>query len=131
PEILEASLNLVTYRGELQGIGAASRVMFGKAPHGIDSAEAVVLTALIRSPNARRESVAIRANALSRALGSYGPSQAAIAPALESAFVRSSEYARVALAPHLAERLLHGDSGRCTLDRELQRFVIDTLHRQI
>ena len=28
-EILEAYLNLVTYRGELQGIGAASRVMFG------------------------------------------------------------------------------------------------------
>src|ERR1700719_362776 len=132
-EILEAYLNLVTYRGELQGIGATSRVMFGKAPQGIDSAEAVVLAALIRSPNARRESVAIRANALSRALGSYGPSQAAIAPALESAFVRSSEYARVALAPHLAERLLHGESGstRCTLDRELQRFVIDTLHRQI
>src|SRR5271157_1027588 len=28
PQILEAYLNLVTYRGELQGIGAASRVMF-------------------------------------------------------------------------------------------------------
>ena len=39
----------------------------------------------------------------------------------------------VALAPHLAERLLAGESGsaRCTLDRELQRFVIDTLRRQI
>ena len=74
-EILEAYLNLVTYRGELQGIGAASRVMFGKAPHGIDSAEAVVLAALIRAPNARRESVAIRANALSRALGSPGLSR--------------------------------------------------------
>jgi penicillin-binding protein 1C len=133
PEILEAYLNLVTYRGELQGIGSASRVMFGKAPHGIDSAEAVVLAALIRAPNAHRESVAIRANALSCALGSNGPSQVAIASALESAFVRSSDYARIALAPHLAERLLHGERGsaRCTLDHELQRFVIDTLHRQI
>src|SRR5579863_923461 len=64
PEILEAYLNLVTYRGELQGIGAAARVMFGKAPHGIDSAEAVVLAALIRAPNAPREIVARRANAL-------------------------------------------------------------------
>lgn len=133
PEILEAYLNLVTYRGELQGIGAASRVMFGKAPHGIDSAEAVVLTALIRAPNARRESVAIRANALSHALGSNGPSQVAVASALERAFSGNSDYARIALAPHLAERLLHGESGsaQCTLDRELQRFVIDTLHRQI
>ena len=133
PEILEAYLNLVTYRGELQGIGAASRVMFGKEPHGIDSAEAVVLAALIRAPNARRESVAIRANALSRALGSNGPSRVAIASALDGAFSTSSDYARIALAPHLAERLFHGESGsaRCTLDRELQRFVIDTLHRQI
>jgi penicillin-binding protein 1C len=133
PEILEAYLNLVTYRGELQGIGAASRMMFGKAPHGIDSAEAVVLAALIRAPNARRESVAIRANALSRALGSYGPSQASIASTLDSAFSRSSDYARIALAPHLAERLLQSESGsaRCTLDRELQLFVIDSLHRQI
>jgi penicillin-binding protein 1C len=133
PEILEAYLNLVTYRGELQGIGAASRVMFGKAPHGIDSAEAVVLAALIRAPNARRQSVAIRANALSRTLGSNGSSQVAIASALENAFARGSDYARIALAQHLAERLLHGESGsaRCTLDRELQRFVIDTLHRQI
>jgi penicillin-binding protein 1C len=133
-EILEAYLNLVTYRGELQGVAAASRVMFGKAPQGIDSAEAVVLAALIRAPNARRESVAIRANALSRALGSAGPSQAAMAPALESAFSsRRGDYARVALAPHLAERLLNNGSGsaRCTLDRDLQRFVIDTLRRQI
>jgi penicillin-binding protein 1C len=133
-EILEAYLNLVTYRGELQGIGAASRVMFGKAPHGIDSAESVVLAALIRAPNARRESVAIRANALSRSLGSYGLSRAAIASSLDRAFSsHGSDYARIALAPHLAQRLLNGGSGsaRCTLDRELQRFVIDALHRQI
>ncbi len=93
-----------------------------------------MLAALIRAPNARRESVATRANALSRALGSYGPSRAAIASSLDSAFsVRGGDYARVALAPHLAERLLNGETGsaRCTLDRELQRFVIDTLHRQI
>src|SRR6202035_1158354 len=98
PEILEAYLNLVTYRGELQGIGAASRAMFGKAPHGIDSAEAVVLAALIRAPNARRESVAIRANVLSRVFGSSVPSRGAIASSLDSAFSsRGSEYARVAL----------------------------------
>ena len=133
-EILEAYLNLVTYRGELQGVAAASRVMFGKLPHGIDSAEAVVLAGLIRAPNARRESVAIRANAFSRVRGSSRLSRSAIAAALDSAFSsRGSDYARIALAPHLAERLLNGGntSARCTLDRELQRFVIDTLHRQI
>ena len=133
-EILEAYLNLVTYRGELQGIAATSRVMFAKAPHGIDSAEAVVLASLIRAPNARREVVATRADALSRLLGSSAPSRAAVATAVGKAFSnRGNEYARIALAPHLAERLLHGENGpvRCTLDRDLQSFVIDTLHRQI
>ncbi len=133
PEILEAYLNLVTYRGELQGISAASRVMFGKAPHGIDSAEAVVLAAMIRAPNASRAAVAIRVNALSRAVGASHPLPDAIAAALNSAFASRGQYARVALAPHLAERLLHSGSGsvRCTLDRDLQSFSRDALHRQI
>ena len=133
-EILEGYLNLVTYHGELRGVAAASAVMFGKAPQGIDSAEAVVLAALIRAPSARRESVALRANALSRELGASSPSREQIAAALEHAFAsRGGGYARVALAPHLAERLLRGQAGsvRCTLDRELQRFVVDTLRRQI
>ena len=134
PEVLEAYLNLVTYHGELQGIGAASRVMFGKAPHGIDSAEAAVLAALIRAPNAQQESVTIRANALSHAMGPSRPSRAAIKTALNSAFAsRRDWYARIALAPQLAERLLHGASGSapCTIDRDLQRFVIETLRRQV
>ena len=134
PQILEAYLNLVTYRGELQGIAAASSVMFGKAPQGIDSAEAAVLAALIRAPNARRETVAIRANALSHSMGSSSSSSDAIAAALDNAFAsRRNPSAHIALAPQLAERLLgrQSSSARCTLDRDLQRFVIETLRRQI
>ena len=134
PQILEAYLNLVTYRGELQGIAAASSVMFGKAPQGIDSAEAAVLAALIRAPNARRETVAIRANALSHSMGSSSSSPDDIAAALDNAFAsRRNPSAHIALAPQLAERLLgrQSSSARCTLDRDLQRFVIETLRRQI
>src|SRR6202046_4332488 len=134
PQILEAYLNLVTYRGELQGIGAASSVMFGKAPQGIDSAEAAVLAALIRAPNAGRETVAIRANALSHSMGSSSSSPDAIAAVLDNAFAsRRNPAARIALAPQLAERLLDGQSSsaRCTLARGRQRFVIETLRRQI
>lgn len=133
-EILEAYLNMVTYRGELQGIGAASRVLFGKAPNGIDSAEAVLMASLIRAPNARRETVATRSDALSRSLGALGPSRDAVATAVGQVFAnRSSEYARITLAPHLAQRMLRGENGdvRCTLDRDLQRFVVDALHGQI
>ena len=51
-EVLEAYLNLVTFRGELQGITAASLGLFGKRPHGLNPVESVILASLIRSPNA-------------------------------------------------------------------------------
>ena len=38
-QILEAYLNLSTFRGELQGIAAASRGLFGKSPDGLDERE--------------------------------------------------------------------------------------------
>ena len=50
--MLEAYLNLVFFRREYQGVGAACRALFGKAPHGMNAAESLVLAALIRSPNA-------------------------------------------------------------------------------
>ena len=64
PEILEAYLNLVSFRGELEGVAAASSVLFGKAPHGLGAAEGAVLAALLRAPNAGLEAVARRAWAL-------------------------------------------------------------------
>lgn len=133
-EILEAYLNLVTYRGELQGIGAASRVMFGKLPDGLDASESVALAAMIRAPNAHRGMVLRRAQHLSREFRSDAPSNDAVERAVEHAFANSpSAFARVTLAPHLAERMLRNDGGRarCTLDRELQRFAADTLRRHV
>src|ERR1039457_4930207 len=50
-EILEAYLNLVTFRGELQGIAAASRGLFDKEPTGLDDSESCLLAVLIQSPN--------------------------------------------------------------------------------
>ena len=51
-QILEAYLNLVFFRGGLQGIAAAARGLFDKTPHGLDDYESLLLAALIRSPNA-------------------------------------------------------------------------------
>ena len=36
-------LNLVSFRGELQGIALASRGLFDKKPHGLDTSESVIL----------------------------------------------------------------------------------------
>ena len=60
-EILEAYLNLVTFRGELQGVAAMSHGLYGKAPHGLNRREAAIAAALIRGPNADPRRVADRA----------------------------------------------------------------------
>ena len=60
-QILEAYLNLVPFRGELVGIDALSRSLYGKAPHGLDAQEAAVAAALVRAPNASAQRVAQRA----------------------------------------------------------------------
>jgi penicillin-binding protein 1C len=59
-EILEAYLNLVSFRGELKGIRSASRVLFQKEPSGLTEEEGIVLSALIRSPNATDEKLMAR-----------------------------------------------------------------------
>jgi len=132
-EILESYLNMVTWRGELQGIGAASRVMFGKAPHGLDRAEAVVLASLLRAPNANRAAVEERALRL-RQDTAGAPSERDVAAAIDAAFAHNpSSFARLALAPHLAQRLMPEGSAqaRCTLDRDLQRVAADALRHQV
>ena len=60
-QILEAYLNLVSFRGELVGIHALSRVLFGKHPSGLSQREAAIAVALIRGPNATPARVAERA----------------------------------------------------------------------
>ncbi len=138
-EILEAYLNRVTFRGELQGVAAASSILFGKAPHGITDAEAAVLAALIRGPNAGPAAVGRRVMALLKALGkSIGDEEiaGALARSLE---IPSGEGPRVALAPHVARRLLGpvGESSaavqpvRSTLDGALQRFAADVMRRHL
>ena len=68
-EILEAYLNLITFRGELRGIAAASRGLFGKDPHGLDRSESLILASFIRSPNAPRRRSCRRASHLKQSMG--------------------------------------------------------------
>ncbi len=74
-QILEAYLNLVPFRGEIVGIDALSRSLFGKAAQGLDAREAAIAAALVRAPNARAELVARRACTVLQALQPQGPGQ--------------------------------------------------------
>jgi penicillin-binding protein 1C len=143
PQILEAYLNLVTYRGEIEGVNAASRVMFGKTPDGIDAGEALVLAALIKAPNAHAAALARRVEALRIAIGhsaqppdvsSERVSSAQASSTVDRALAaRARDFTRVTLAPRVAEQLLRDGhlTAQSTLDRDLQAFALDALRRHV
>ncbi len=130
-QILEAWLNLTPFRGELEGIDAAARSLFGKRAAGLDRIESALTAALVRAPNAAASRVARRACALlereERAcLIAQGLAAAGLRP------VRSSLDLDGA-APHLARKLLKepGERLKSTLDARLQRYAVETLRRHL
>jgi penicillin-binding protein 1C len=157
-QILEAYLNTVPFRGEIVGIDALSRTLFGKAPSGLDAREAAVASALVRAPNAKPAVAAQRACEVLRAME---PQQKVDCEALDmftsAAVQRRAFDANEGIAPHAARRVLReprdADAGtaptpalpqrgrekdngkdaevRTTLRAPLQRFALDTLHRHL
>lgn len=123
--ILEAYLNLVTFRGELQGIAAASWGLFRKAPGGLNKAESVILASLIRSPNAPAEMVVKRACLLAARLDLQKRADEITALGKESLTRPYCLKPRICLAPHVAVQVLRpGDKKKaCTIDGRLQRFA--------
>ncbi|MBF0153510.1 MAG: penicillin-binding protein 1C [Magnetococcales bacterium] len=138
-QILEGYLNLVSFRGEVRGIQAASRTLFDKLPSGLETPEALLLTALLRSPNASARKTAERACVLARRHTPDIP-----CPLLQELAARSLAGSlppvrpEASLAPHAAQWLLAhraADDNRrqviTTLDASLQRFASDTLTRHL
>ncbi len=134
-EILEAYLNLVPFRGELQGIAAASRGLLGKDPHGLDRSESLILASLIRSPNASPEEVARRGSSLGEAMKWPSGNQEMLLKVRQvfegPKFLRP----QLALAPQVARKLLgerpHKPATVCTLERNLQRFTQESLRQHL
>ena len=132
-QILEAYLNMAAWRGEIQGVSAASRIMFAKAPHGITASEAIVMAALLRAPNAGHGAVLHRALVLRSAMRS-SPGDDEVSAAVDRALAsRANVFTRVTLAPHVAARLMTNGTvlARCTLDRDLQQFAAESLRRHV
>jgi penicillin-binding protein 1C len=137
-QILEAYLNLATFRSELQGISSASRAIFGKDPHGLDPIESAFLAVLLRAPNAVAERAAARATQLAGSLG------VRVSPAEmtgRAARILSGPYhppLSADFAPHAARLLVQArnEGGRdrpivSSLDRDLQHFAAQTLKEQL
>ncbi|MCD2519072.1 penicillin-binding protein 1C [Massilia sp. G4R7] len=130
-QILEAYLNLVSFRGELQGVGAASKALFGKAPSGLDVAEATILAALLRAPSAPQKQVAQRACQLAAELKSATGCQAI---AWRAAVALARPAAPAAQKVPQAWRALLGKAGvnvRTTLDAAMQDAAREALRRHV
>ena len=159
-QILEAYLNLVSFRGELVGIDALSRTLFGKAANGLDEREAAVAAALVRGPNAKVAQVSMRACGVLKlmqksdaptlvasrialppegaSLARGGPSSRADCESLDlfttGALQRKAFDAIEGIAPHLARRLVaqeKGQAAQSTLRAPLQRFAVQTLQQHL
>jgi len=138
-QILEAYLNLVSFRGELVGVHALSRVLFGKHPSGLNQGEAAIAVALIRAPNAKPAKVSERACAILKEQqapqecnGLQGRTELVLARATAKGEVSGAATAPQ-LAPHLGRKLLK-DAGKpvySTIDAATQRFASDALRRQL
>ena len=108
-QILEAYLNLVPFRGELVGIDALSRTLFGKAAHGLDAREAAVAAALVRAPNATPARVARRACEVLREMAPSDAERRRVDCAATDMFTSAALQRRAfdpseGIAPHIARR---------------------------
>nr|WP_306604457.1 penicillin-binding protein 1C [Azonexus sp.] len=134
-QIIEAYLNLVAFRGELQGVGAMSRALFGKWPHGLDYRESALAAALLRAPNSAPGVVAQRACTLLGELQQADECRGleAFAALSLNGKLRESKQDAPQIAPHLAHKLLPqaGGNQRSSLDADLQAFATSALRRQL
>jgi penicillin-binding protein 1C len=138
-QILEAYLNLTSFRGELTGIDAASRGLFGQAPSGLAAEDGALLAALVRAPNAPPTIVGRRACALLQARAPLPPS------GCERVLVRAQATLKPPYglppianeAPHLARQLFAESapatrvSIRTTLRADLQRVAIGSMQTHL
>jgi penicillin-binding protein 1C len=133
-EVLEAYLNLVPFRGELVGIDALSRTLFGKATHGLDAQEAAIAAALVRAPNASPAQVTRRACGVLKLLEQRSACDG-LDMAVAAALQRKAHAASEGIAPHLARIVVRQDPHAhrivTTLRADVQRHAVLTLQQQL
>ena len=131
-DLLEAYLNLAPFGRNVQGVGAATRLFFGKPPSRVTLGEAVTLAVIPQSParagRGQRKLLQARARLVALWLGHHRASDSECRQ-LESPIPARAEFTMPWLAPHFVDALLAGGAGSrparidTTLDVGLQRLV--------
>ncbi len=139
PQILEAYFNLVSFRGELQGVAVASAAFYRKNPHGLNLEESSLLAVLLREPGATTDRAARRATHLLQTMNQ----PASLSHLEELVQTALHHYQPVNLEPGFAplavRRILQdypglgkqGQDVQTTLDGPLQRYALEVLQRQL
>src|SRR5207245_4072665 len=128
-EILEAYLKLAPYGRNIEGVGAASQIYFGKTAAGLSGPEAVALSVIPQSPTRRSLSADRDNRSVNIAQNNwYDRANAAndseFSARLFSARAKTNEKL---LAPQFVRQVLENDKSRnqivSTLDLERQQLL--------
>jgi penicillin-binding protein 1C len=131
-QILEAYLNYASFRGELQGVAAASKGLFGKTPSGLDANESLILIASLRAPNATAETVAQRACKLSNE-AEANVDCTKMRLRVQAALAHRAPDNDNGIASHAAHELVKvsGTSITSSIDKNLQQYATEVLRQQL
>ncbi len=135
--LLEAYLNVVPFGGNIQGVGAASRIYFGKPPSDVDLAEALTLAVIPQRPTVRASGnlPAARAELGDLWIRTHRPNESEVRQ-IRSAVAIGPRYSLPDHAPHFIDALMRAQPGRSgridtTLDARLQRLMERQIDRYL
>jgi penicillin-binding protein 1C len=138
-ELLETYLNIAPFGGNIQGVGAASRIYFGKPPSRIDLGEALALAVIPQSPAARGSQssglLAARSQLGALWMRSYSTSESERRE-IELPVAIGARYSLPDHAPHFVDAVMRERGNRggridTTLDAGLQRLVERQIERYL
>jgi penicillin-binding protein 1C len=137
-DILEAYLNLVPFGGNIEGVGAASRVYFGKPAGEISLGEALTLAVIPQRPSARAGRTGQKA-ALLKARMQLGDlwlrekhASDAERREITLAIPAHQSFSLPHLAPHFTDALLNdGDPHTPIVNTTLDSVMQSTVERQV
>jgi penicillin-binding protein 1C len=140
-EILEAYLNLVPFGGNIQGVGAASRIYFGKSPSQLSLAEALTLAVIPQRPAQRAgrsmsdASVLVARAELGDAWLARHGNSAIDRRQTALPIVARSRYSMPNDAPHFVDAVLadrvRAERVDVTIDSRLQRLLERQIQRYL